>query len=140
MILVGQAPAKSSEGILMGRAGARLARLMGIPEGEYAARFRRMNLLPEWPGKSGKGDAFDLPAARSVVAQLAPSWQGSRLVLLGGAVCAALGHRGGLFEWAPDTRGFLACRVPHPSGISRWWNDPSNARRASDFFRALARG
>ena len=44
--------------------GARLAELCGLEVDAYLRAFERVNLIRRWPGKAGKGDAFDLAKAR----------------------------------------------------------------------------
>jgi len=85
-----------------------------------------------FPGKAGKGDAFDGAAARCAAGQV----KARPAILLGGNVGRAFLLPPGqpLFRW----RGGL-CLAPHPSGVSRWWNDPANVRRARRFWRAAAR-
>jgi len=62
-------------------------------------------------------------------------------VLLGGKVAAAFYmHRRPLFRWLDEFGdGALVAVAPHPSGVSRWWNDPANLRRARRFWHKLAR-
>jgi hypothetical protein len=44
------------------------------------------------------------------------------------------------FRWTePFGPASLLAVAPHPSGISHWWNEPANVRRAKRFWRALAR-
>lgn len=88
-----------------------------------------MNLLPEWPGSSGKGSLFPLVEAAEAAASLerSPELARSSVVLLcGKRVAAAFGEeRRGYFE--PFARcGRVWAVVPHPSGVNMWWNEPEN--------------
>ena len=138
-MLIGQDPGRQGTGEpLSGKAGRRLAALCGLDLDAYLARFQRVNLLPVFPGKAGKGDRFPLPPAREAARALLPTLEGRRVVLLGGRVAAAFGlHRAPLLVWMP-IQGTWVAVAPHPSGVSRWWNDPRNVRRAQRFWRAFA--
>ena len=138
-MIIGQAPGQKGNGEpLAGKAGRRLAALCGLSLDAYLARFRRVNLLPTFPGKAGKGDAFPLPAAREAARALLPALEGRRVVLLGGRVAAAFGlHRAPLLVWQPFHGAWVAV-APHPSGLNRFWNDPRNVRRAQQFWRTFA--
>lgn len=110
---------------------ARLAGLAGYEE--LASRARLVNLLPAFPGKNGKGDAFPVGTARLVAERM----RLRGLVLLAGRnVGEAFGLAADYFEWR--RRGATRYVViPHPSGVSRWWNDPRNVIRASAFLRGV---
>jgi uracil-DNA glycosylase len=140
-LIIGEAPARTGDPRrpLMGRSGSRLAALCGLDLQDYARTFARANVLERWPGKLGKGDAFDLPTARLRAALLRRRFVGGRLVvLLGLRTARAFG-----LPAAYLTPARVACAnvvvLPHPSGINRWWNDPENVRRATRFLRRLAR-
>jgi uracil-DNA glycosylase len=141
IVIVGQAPGPSSNRRepLTGASGRRLASLCGMTADEFCSRFERVNLLARYPGKLGKGDAFDLAAGRSAAFRLLPRMVGRRSVLLGGKVAASFGLRAApMFAWR-RIGGAVVAVAPHPSGISHWWNDPRNVRRARRFWRRLAR-
>ena len=57
-LLIGQAPGPNTDpGVpLSGASGRRLAALCGLGLDEFLALFDRANLLPEFPGKLGKGE------------------------------------------------------------------------------------
>lgn len=138
-LLVGQAPSGRAPGAapLDGPSGRRVARLAGVLE--LGDAFDAANLLGEFPGKQGKGDAFPAAAARLAAAALDLS--GRPLVVLGGrGVAAAFGEGGRAWLEAFPLRGIPAIVVPHPSGVSHWWNCPANAARASLVLRAAAAG
>lgn len=135
--IVGQAPGRhGNRRPFDGASGRRLARLAGLGSYEQlAARCRLQNVLGRWPGKQGRGDAFPLALARS--GARASRFRGRGPVLLAGRrVAAAFGVRTGYFEWG-ELRGRPCAVIPHPSGISHWWNDPRNARRAAAFLREV---
>jgi hypothetical protein len=52
-------------------------------------------------------------------------------IYLGKRVAEAFGFRGEWFEWSHDQ-----VVAPHPSGLSRWWNDPNNVGLARAFWAA----
>jgi uracil-DNA glycosylase len=139
IVIVGQAPGPRSDPgePLSGASGRRLAALCDVACADFLARFRRVNLLPRWPGAAGKGDLF--PAERAHRAAFRIDLGNADLViLLGFAVARAFGVRRGYFQRA-EVRGIAAVVAPHPSGISHWWNEPANVRRARRFWRRLAR-
>jgi hypothetical protein len=111
--------------------GGRLAKLLGWTAGEFRDRADRVNL---WPGR-GSPPLRDAAAG----ANLAPALRGWRVVALGGRAAKALRVSGGLFEWGVGPFGFVAARMPHPSGLSRWWNAPMASREASSFLRGAVR-
>jgi hypothetical protein len=136
--IVGQAPGRTNGSRLAfdGPSGERLARLAGFARAVDLRRAARLtNLLVRWPGRgNGKGDAFPIAEAREA------AW-GVRLagivLLAGRGVARAFGLGGArYFEWAAIGAARVAV-VPHPSGISHWWNDPRNRRRAGAFLRGV---
>jgi len=142
-LVVAQAPSRTSDAHepLTGRSGARLAVLCGLTHAEFLRRFERVNLLDAYPGKTGKGDAFDAAAAREAAGRIAPAMHGRSTVLLGRNVAAAfmgptLAGAIKPLAWLNCT-GFRVACCPHPSGVCQWWNDPANVRRARRFWRSL---
>lgn len=113
MILVGQAPGPRTD------------------PGEPLSG-RCVNLLGAYPGRSGKGDAF--PAGEARLAAAALDARGALVVLLGLGVTRAFKVAA---PWFGRRGAFVV--APHPSGVSRWWNEAGNRRRARRFWRALAR-
>jgi len=121
-------------------AGARLCRILGYEQEEYLATFERRNLL--------YGTKWSAPAARDAATQLRRQEVGSgdALVLCGARVAAAFGI---VFEplarlrrlAGPTGAHVCICLViPHPSGLSRAWNDPTMAPRVREAVRALLPG
>lgn len=149
IVLVGQAAARSTVGkqpLNEGATSRRLATLLGMNASEYEQAFARHNVLGRvFPGKMGKGDAFPVARARRGATSLQASHvgDGDVVVALGRGVARSFGvpTSTGFFEWfvhpADDPR-FHMVVVPHPSGISHWWNSRTNRLAARCFFRWLA--
>src|SRR5262249_10932860 len=102
--------------------------------------FELRNLLDHYPGRGGpKGDAFDRTAARTSFLDIMmdAGRDDAAMVLLGWNVARVAGvpRRIGYYQW---TYGRWAV-FPHPSGVSHYWNDPDNVRRARRFMRALVK-
>ncbi len=138
VMIVGQAPGRSRGSALPleGPSGDRLARLAGMSgHDDLRRRATLVNLLPGFPGKSGKGDAFPLPEAR--LAAFRMRLGRGRVLLAGKAVARAFGLQVlPYFRWTRHRRAWLAV-IPHPSGVSHWWNEPRNVRRARRFMRSV---
>lgn len=141
-LLVGEAPGRQTVGArpFTGRTGRRLERLAGVDR--LYDHFDVVNLLDRWPGPAGVGSAWPMLEARvraEVVKQQARVARRPRnVVLVGRRVAAAFGLR----ELDFLTWGFLGPRarvavLPHPSGVSHWWNDPENVEAAAAFLRDL---
>jgi len=143
VIVVGQAPGPSTDPAepLSGASGRRLASLCGLDLPDFLARFERVNLLTTYPGRLGKGDAFPMAFAREAAAAMAERVTSRRItVMLGLNVARAFGmQRLTFFELTRLPHGYVVV-APHPSGVSHWWNDPSNVSLARLFWRALAEG
>lgn len=121
-----------------GPSGRRLERLLGIEEGQLHRAARVVNLIPWWPGPSasGKGDRFPSSSARLAASRV--RLRGT-VLLAGRGVARAFGVRAPFFEWARVGPARVAV-IPHPSGVSRWWNEPANLERAERFMRAITGG
>lgn len=144
-LLIGQAPGPNSDPgePLSGRCGARLADLCGVTQEIFLARFRRVNLIDAFPGKASKGDTFPINLARKGAVELLLTgvFGSTKVVMLGDNVAKTFGFKPGTFPLLK----FLPCQAtrhgvafcPHPSGVNRWWNDPSNLKAARRFWRAL---
>lgn len=147
VLLLGQAPSSTSwRSPLDGRSGRRLAELAGLDGMDVSEVFAVGNLLARFPGKkTGEGDAFPLDEARrNALAMLETLLEFDAIVLLGRNVARVFGvHELPYFEWTGGLRlqGYLlptpAVMIPHPSGVSRWWNRPENVERAGQFMRGL---
>lgn len=112
-----------------GCAGARLCAILGMSRRDYLAAFERRNLLAQ--------AKWSVPAARTAANALVDELRdGDRLVLLGAKVAAAFGFR---FELVvehrvalPGSVNYRALVLPHPSGLSRAWNEPGTVARVRE--------
>lgn len=147
-LLIGEAAADLAAAALgpRTRSGARLDRLLrGRGFDALNLLARSMGPADEWPAAAARERAREL--FRTVLA-------GREVVLLGRRVARAFAgmhpaldalHPAPYFSSAypvvPDDRGgWGACRAwiaPHPSGRSRWWNDPRNRDCAAAFFSRI---
>ena len=139
-LIVGEAPSKNEfpPTPLEGRVGRRLADCAGLTFGEYLTRFDRTNLLGERQEVKGKGFVFDMASARAAAWKLRSDiMRRPATVLLGKRVCSAFNL---IDEYFLEQRidGAPVFVVPHPSGLSRWWNDVDNRMKMREFMRALA--
>jgi uracil-DNA glycosylase len=148
-LIIGQAPARGNDDKLpfAGQSGSRLAQAAGVgwTGDSLPAHFELRNLVAKYPGKAGtgKGDRFDLAAARlqaslmlDEIEQMESRW----VLFMGKSVAQAFGIRGKLYlePWPWKQHEFVV--FPHPSGINRWWNDADNEEEARDFLRSLLDG
>lgn len=117
-----------------------MAALSGLSFDEFLRTFDRANLLPLWPGPSGrKGAAFPVVAARLLADRMIGRFRFDRtVVLLGKRTAAAFGLSVGYFEPVMIGRATVLV-VPHPSGVNRWFNEPANVRRMARFMRRIVR-
>jgi hypothetical protein len=108
---------------------------------EFLDRFRRVNLIDEFPGKSGKGDRFPMDEARRGAIRLIMhgAFAQGPVVLLGAKVAEAFEFEiRPPFSFMPlDVAPHGICVCPHPSGVNRWYNEPRNLRIARRFWRSL---
>jgi hypothetical protein len=109
-----------------GCTGWRLCNLvLQMQPAAYLREFERRNVL--------EGPRWSAPAARAAASKLAEEIGEAKVVLLGAKVCAAF-----RLEFEPFTvlRGKAAI-LPHPSGLSRAWNEPGAFDRARATVRQL---
>lgn len=133
-LLVGEAPNRMGGEPFTGRAGRVLEALAGFPP---RREFDCVNLLQSWPGQAGKGSAFPLHDARvAAAAMLAVLPQGRVVVIAGKRAAAAFGIRRPEFLRWYAVGGKVLGVLPHPSGINRWLNDPTNRAAAGQFLRS----
>ena len=148
---MGQAPGKNHGfgAPFEGPTGRRLARFCGLETVEQLReRAVLMNLWGRYPGRGKwvQGDAF--PAsdrARRAAARRRSALAASGcevLVCCGRLVASCFGVGDAPFlEWreVPLARGKNArvVVVPHPSGVSRWWNDEASRERAAKFLASV---
>ena len=143
-LLVGQAPGpvEIQQGRpFAGRAGRELARWMARAGFESEEEFRRLTYLAAlmrcFPGRNASGRGDRPPPPRAV--RNCASWLEAELELLRPRVLIPVGQLairrflgpGGLEERVGRTFGEdpLVVPLPHPSGQSRWLNEPANRDR-----------
>lgn len=149
-LLLGEAPAKSGDAYwqfpLSGRSGKVLHELAGLkvdPGGsEYGRYYWPLrsaydcrNVIARYPGPDGRGAAFPHDQA---LAGLAWLWQegmlceGRVVVMLGRRVMRCMvGGRLEFYRWAKLRKtGLIVAGIPHPSGLTRLYNDPGERARA----------
>lgn len=150
MILIGEAPAQHGEQAppFTGPCDTRLKNTIGH---DWRKQFAAVNVLDYWPGSAGpKGALFDMAAASiaaSAIARTIAATVRNPLVFVCGWRTAQafriIGARR-FFERreiAPTVgKNIPAYVVPHPSGISHWWNDRENRRHAVWFFKRILEG
>lgn len=147
-LLVGEAPGKSSipeRPIVSSRSGARLAELLHLHPNELAHRAIVGNLLDAYPGPKYPIEEAACEATAILNGKRVAPESVSYLLLLGRGVARAFGLperavTGDFFSaHEVEQRGFrwTLVVVPHPSGLSRWWNDSRNVALATRQMRAL---
>jgi hypothetical protein len=108
-----------------------------MTEDEYLATFERRNLLQLW------GDKWSVPKAREAADAIRREvGGGAALILCGARVTKAFGYPFDL-TLTPFTHGVDGTRVlviPHPSGLSRAWNDPQMQARVMEAVFELVGG
>ncbi len=151
--LVGQAPGPAelqSRRPFSGRAGRELARWMLRAGFASEEEFRRLTyiaaLMRCFPGRNSSGSG-DRPPPRRAVDNCA-HWLDAELSLLQPKVLILVGQLaigrflgpGRLEDRVGRTFGSdpIVVPLPHPSGQSRWLNDPSNRERLSRALAALS--
>lgn len=148
-IIIGEAPGPRQPewSVFSGPSGDRLTRLIGR---EWREVLLGANLLDYYPGSAPGGSAFPAREARAAARMMmrtCPWVEEGRLVLLAGkrvagafgipaSLCAYFAeHDLGTWSEHGVYRRIGVVVIPHPSGRSRWWNDPANSRRASRWMR-----
>lgn len=110
--------------------GGRLQRILGLSTTQYLRLFDRANLCV---------GAWDLAEARASAGQILADPTRTHLVLLGAKVSRVFC---GVFEpftlrATPGRPGQLVATLPHPSGLSRAWNEPGAELRARELLARL---
>lgn len=143
-LIIGQAPGPNTDPRepLSGRCGARLADLCGLSVPEFMMLFDRINLIYRFPGKAGKGDHFPIHVARRRAIWMMMQGRLSQgpVILLGQKVADVFRFRCDpvmTMIKSPVAPHGMAM-FPHPSGVSRWWNEPRNVADARRCWRRLA--
>ena len=119
-----------------GSTGERLWRMTGLTEAQYVRVFVRDNLFMSH--EKSRSVERRRQAARAVIHRLNGRYAIPDIwvVALGKTVAAAFGMSD---TQAPLVWAGRTVLVPHPSGLNRWYNDPSNVTRATEFMRRVAR-
>jgi uracil-DNA glycosylase family 4 len=139
--ILGQAPGvvEAVEGRpWRGRAGQTLRRWLEMDEEEFYATFYCASVTRCYPGRAPGGGGDRTPAAREQ--ELCAFWREWELKLLGPGLIVAVGGLatrqllgltrldeciGERFELDEA----VVVPLPHPSGVSRWLNEPANRAR-----------
>jgi uracil-DNA glycosylase family 4 len=139
--IFGQAPG-SVEGAerrpWRGRAGQTLRRWLGMEEDEFYATFYFASVTRCYPGRAARGGGDRTPTAREQ--ELCAFWREWELRLLRPGLIVAVGGLAArrllgltrLDESIGERYELGEAAVvplPHPSGVSRWLNDPRNRAR-----------
>jgi uracil-DNA glycosylase len=124
-----------------GRAGRTLRRWLDMDEDEFYSTFYCASVTRCYPGKSpsGKGDRTPSPREQ----QLCSFWREWELRLIRPRLVLAVGGLSarrllGVFNLADcigqrfELDDAVAIPLPHPSGTSRWLNDPANREHLAD--------
>ncbi|HEV2250832.1 MAG TPA: uracil-DNA glycosylase family protein [Candidatus Limnocylindria bacterium] len=154
VMIVGQAPGVvelTTRVPFSGRAGAELRRWLARAGIDAAHLPYRTAITKCFPGKASAG-AGDRRPSPPEIALCAPWLEAElalvrpRIVLLVGTLAierlwgkAALSAIVGRSKRSPALDGALLIPLPHPSGASRWLNDPANRERLDRALRLLAR-
>jgi uracil-DNA glycosylase len=124
-----------------GRAGRTLRRWLELDEDEFYATFYCASVTRCYPGKAPSGNGDRTPTPREQ--ELCSFWREWELRLIRPELILAVGglsarrllgvtslaeHIGQRFELA----GAVTIPLPHPSGTSRWLNDPANRERLAE--------
>lgn len=138
-LLIGEAPSKNevTERPLEGRIGKRLAACCNLTLEDFLRYFDRVNLLHVRQDSKEKGFEFDAKAAAAEACRLRKEWPSGRtVILLGRRVAEAFGvPQTPYFERRIHDHDFYV--VPHPSGLNRWYNDPTNMINMNEFMTGL---
>lgn len=145
-IFIGQAPAfHGQKEPLIGKSSKRLEKLCGLSKKQLNIYFDKTNIFKHFPGKMrhSKGDQFDMQKARILAKQM--DLDKYRLVVfLGLNVAKAFEiKRPRLFKEVylskEDHLQHLSRGVilPHPSGVSHFWNTLDNRNKASKTLRRI---
>ena len=118
-----------------GRAGQTLRRWLGMEEDEFYGTFYCASVTRCYPGRARSGGGDRTPTAREQ--ELCSFWREWELALLrprlivvvGGLAARRLLGLKSLDETIGrrfEVDDSVAVPLPHPSGVSRWPNDPAN--------------
>jgi uracil-DNA glycosylase len=118
-----------------GRAGRTLRRWFDMEEDEFYGTFYCASVTRCYPGKSGSGKGDRTPTPREQ--QLCSFWREwelrvirPELILVVGSLSArrllGVSNLADCIGRRFELDGAVAIPLPHPSGTSRWLNDPAN--------------
>lgn len=121
-----------------GRAGRTLRRWLEMDEDEFYSTFYCASVTRCYPGRSVSGSGDRVPTPREQ--ELCSFWREwelrlirPELVLVVGGLSAqrllGVSNLGAHIGERLDRDGAVAIPLPHPSGTSRWLNDPANRER-----------
>lgn len=124
-----------------GRAGKTLRRWLELEEDEFYATFYCASVTRCYPGKATSGNGDRTPTPREQ--QLCSFWREWELSLIRPQLILAVGGLSakrllGVTNLADsigrrfDLDEAVAIPLPHPSGTSRWLNDPANRERLAE--------
>jgi uracil-DNA glycosylase len=124
-----------------GRAGRTLRRWLELDEDEFYATFYCASVTRCYPGKAPSGSGDRTPTPREQ--QLCSFWREWELRLIRPELILAVGGLSarrllGVRSLAEnigrrfDLGEAVAIPLPHPSGTSRWLNDPANRERLGE--------
>lgn len=124
-----------------GRAGHTLRRWLELEEDEFYVTFYCASVTRCFPGKSPSGSGDRTPTPREQ--ELCSFWREWELRLIRPKLVLAVGGLSakrllGVSNLADcigrrfDLDGAVAIPLPHPSGTSRWLNDPANRERLAE--------
>lgn len=142
--MVGEAPSRSLADPRQILVRKDLCELCGVSKARFVELYDRVNVLDEWPGKHPSGgDRFVMSegvrGARQIMRDVGLRYD--HIVLLGRRVerCFTMDPNPWFDQFSLEHFGcpanFYIC--PHPSRVSRWWNDPSNVTCAKIFWREM---
>lgn len=137
VVFVGQGTSKSTaeSGPFTGSSAKRLADFIGMSLEEFKAGFRTMNVFDGWPGKRGRGDAFDLRTARTAATEIMKAK--GYYICLGKNVANAFGIvKAPMLQWQALGDSQVAW-LPHTSGLNLFYNKPANRKAVADGLRRL---
>jgi uracil-DNA glycosylase len=124
-----------------GRAGRTLRRWLELDEDEFYATFYCASVTRCYPGKAASGNGDRTPTPREQ--ELCSFWREwelrlvrPELVLVVGGLSArrllGITNLTDAIGRLCELDGATAIPLPHPSGTSRWLNDPANRARLDD--------
>lgn len=124
-----------------GRAGKTLRRWLELDEDEFYGTFYCASVTRCYPGKSPSGSGDRTPTPREQ--ELCSFWREwelrlvrPELILVVGGLSArrllGIANLGGSIGGRYELDGATAIPLPHPSGTSRWLNDPANRERLGE--------